>query len=325
MQTTGGAAATRPFLLADRYDRAVTKASGAVDAPLSTWNPVQGAALTSAVVRSRHRLRDLPAFSEPELVRLLDEHPRELVQAYSPGALGEGTLPGVDLGTASGAAILDALRQGGLWMVIRVDSVDPAFAAIQAALLEEVGRVVPDVLPGSGSSNLLVSSPGTGVPFHLDTPPGILWHVRGKKRVWVYPALNDALVPREVLEDLYASVHREFVNYDRTFDDAALVFELAPGDTISGRRDLGRSRSQHVDGFDVLTHERDHGPRCEHRAGGVAVRALEVVARGGQCSLATASEQRGRGELVACSFESLEAVRRPRPGLHDHEHGRAQP
>jgi len=208
-------------------------AGSAPTAPLASWSPIQGAALTSATVRSRHRLGDLPEFSDDALVALLDRHPRELVQAYSPGAIGEGSLPAVDLGTASGAAILETLGGDLLWMVIRVDSVDPGFGAIQDTLMSELAAVVPDLLPGTGSSNLLVSSPGAGVPFHLDTPPGILWHVRGRKRVWVYPALNEALVPHEMLEDLYAGVHREFVQYEPSFDDAAIVYDLEPGDVIS--------------------------------------------------------------------------------------------
>jgi hypothetical protein len=184
------------------------------------------------VVRSRHRLGELPAFSDAALVQLLDELPRELVRAYAPGALGEGSQPPVELGAAPGAAIFETVRNGGLWLDLAVGA-DPAFRDIEHQLFGELDRVVPDLLPGSADSNLLVSSPGTTVPFRLDTPPGILWHVRGRKRAWVYPALNDALVPRQLLEDLYAGIHRELVDYDTSFDSAALVFELEPGDVIS--------------------------------------------------------------------------------------------
>ncbi len=200
---------------------------------LGEWSPGLGAALTTEVVRTRHHLATLPLFNDEGLIELLDRHPRSALQAYAPGAPGASAWPAVLLEGVDGATLLAAVREQSLWLnVLRVDLHHESLRDLQDHLFAEVGTVLTDFVPGSGSSTLLLSSPGATVPYHLDPGPNILWQVRGRKRVYVYPAANDEFVARRTREDLFAGVLREYVPYEPDFDTAARVEDLGPGDAI---------------------------------------------------------------------------------------------
>jgi hypothetical protein len=57
--------------------------------------------------------------------------------------------------------------------------------------------------------------------------------VRGRKRVWVYPALDHHFLPSHLLEDIFAGARHEFVPYVAAMDDGAAVFDLDPGQWIA--------------------------------------------------------------------------------------------
>jgi hypothetical protein len=203
--------------------------------PLTRWTASQAATLTSSVVRATHRLGELDLFDDDELARVLDAHPRGDLQIFTMGTdpTRDDWAP-VDAGTASGSEMLAAVRAGRLWLnVLHVERADDGFARLQDRLFAELAAAGLDVLPGTPHSTLLISSPDAMVYFHADAGPNILWHVRGEKRVWVYPPGNESFVERKLLEDIYAGVRTEFLPYHPEFDDAALTFDLRPGDALS--------------------------------------------------------------------------------------------
>ena len=61
----------------------------------------------------------------------------------------------------------------------------------------------------------------------------MLWHLRGRKRVWIYPAMDTRFAPQSFLEDIYAGEIDENLPYDPAFDEEAEAFLLAPGDVAS--------------------------------------------------------------------------------------------
>jgi hypothetical protein len=71
------------------------------------------------------------------------------------------------------------------------------------------------------------------VYYHVDAEPNLLWHIRGSKRVWVYPPCDSELVSQELMEDILAHVVDEEAPYMAAFDKKAVVFDLSPGEVIS--------------------------------------------------------------------------------------------
>jgi hypothetical protein len=183
-----------------------------------------------------HRLQDHELFSDTALIDLLDHFPRSHLYALNMGTdptrVDENRLALHD--GVSGAELLQAVRSGRLWLnVTRVDRADASYRRLISDLIEELGAHVPGFAPQASQGTLLLSSPKALVYYHADGPPSVLWHVRGHKRIWVYPALDERYLQRELLEDIFAGVRHEYLPYQPDFDDGAQVFDLEPGQWIS--------------------------------------------------------------------------------------------
>jgi len=179
-----------------------------------------------------HALADTGLFSDDALIELLDRFPRERLYALSMGtdptrsadnrlALHDGV---------SGADLLRAVHLGRLWLnLTRVDRVDARYRRVIDDLMGTLGGHVAGFPPDSSQASLLISSPHAQVYYHADGPASALWHVRGRKRVWIYPALDPRYASREMLEDIFAGVRHEYLPYEPAYDDGAEVFDLEPG------------------------------------------------------------------------------------------------
>ena len=185
---------------------------------------------------AKHNLLQEGLFTDEALADLLDHHPREHVIALTMGsdvckpdenrrAIHDGV---------SGAELLRAVKHGRLWLnVVQVQRSDARYRVLIESLYEELARQCPGFVPESPAGTLLISSPKALVYFHVDGPPSLLWHIRGRKRVWVYPPLDEELVARSTLEDIFAGASHEYVPYRPEFDARARVIDLEPGDMAS--------------------------------------------------------------------------------------------
>jgi hypothetical protein len=114
-----------------------------------------------------------------------------------------------------------------------MQKVYPRYAELQDKLFSELVGLCPELKPFNISSTLILSSPGALVYYHADPQSNLLWHVRGSKRVWSYPAGDRTLIDQEMMEDIFASYADEEVPYKPEFDSKAQVFDLKAGDVIS--------------------------------------------------------------------------------------------
>jgi hypothetical protein len=103
------------------------------------------------------------------------------------------------------------------------------------------------------------------VYYHVDGPPSFLWHVRGRKRVWVYPAQDEALLSRSMLEDVFAGVRQEYVPYQSSFDDRAQIFDLEPGQCAMWLQNAPH-RVSNLDSFNVSLVTDHYTPQARQRA-----------------------------------------------------------
>ena len=187
-------------------------------------------------VVGQHRLRDHALFTDAALIDLLDRFPRQHLYALHMGTdplrIDENRMATHD--GVSGAELLQAVKNGRLWLnVTRVDRADARYRRLIYELYEELGAGIPGFKADACQGTLLISSPHALVYYHADGPASALWHIRGRKRVWVYPALDPHFMKRELLEDIFAGVRHEYLPYESAFDDAAEVYDLEPGQWIS--------------------------------------------------------------------------------------------
>ena len=178
-----------------------------------------------------HDLGSCPLFERGALAEMLDRYPREHIQAAT---MGDDPLDprwrSGSLGDLSGADILRAVEVGRLWLNVKsVHEHAPEFGDLTRDLYRELAAHDGTGPPSWFAATLLISSPTAFVGYHADAIPNILWHVHGRKRVLVYPALDEDFAPLPMIESIVAGECPEDLPYEAEFDDRAAVFDLVPG------------------------------------------------------------------------------------------------
>ena len=227
-----------------------------------------GAGLGHTMVMGRHHLSQLDLFTDDALSAVLDSYPEERLHILTMGLDPERSADNerVERGGASGAELLESVRRGRLWLNITgIDEVDRRYRTLVDGLYEEVGRQAPGFSSVETHATLLVSSPGAMVYFHVDGPPSFLWHIRGRKRLWVYPALDETLVSRQHLEDVFAGVRQEYMPYQRSFDQYAQEFDLEPGQVAMWPQNAPH-RITNLDSLNVSLVTDHYTPQARKRA-----------------------------------------------------------
>jgi hypothetical protein len=229
---------------------------------------IDAADLGRRPVVAEHALQNSPLFDDASLADLLDDYPRERLHALATGVdpLRPEENRAATHDGVSGRDLLRAVRNGRLWLnVTRVDRADPSFRRLIDALYEDLSAQVPNFRPTHTQGTLLISSPHAVVYYHLDGPASVLWHVRGRKRVWVYPALDPHYAHRHDIEDIIAGVRHEYLPFDATFDDGAVVVDLRPGQWIAWAQNAPH-RVTNLDSVNVSLSTEHFTPQTRSRA-----------------------------------------------------------
>lgn len=200
---------------------------------LIDWPP--GQALEGQVVRARHHVLETGLFSDEKLVELFDQHAAEDLLVYRMGE-DHHHLDDFQLGSRGGLTatqLLDAVKADRLWLnIIHVTTHHRAFRELVDRLYDELQQKVPGFRTVYRSANLLVSSPTAKVYYHADAPLNMLWHLRGEKKVWVYPG-DERFAPREWVEMLFTRESDDDVPYRPEFDLDATAYDLRPGEMLT--------------------------------------------------------------------------------------------
>lgn len=183
-----------------------------------------------------HRLVETGLFSDEALASALDRCPADLydINLFDFDADGQHVMRTGTRGRMSGVEVLEGLKQGRLWMQMRrATHTTPEWgAAITCAYREIAEQAEGGFKPMGVMGQLLLSAPGAGVPMHADAPYVILFHLRGRKRIWIYPD-DEAHMPRRSMEQIVMRQQTEDLPYSRDMDARALVFDLEPGMAVS--------------------------------------------------------------------------------------------
>jgi hypothetical protein len=183
-----------------------------------------------------HNLQTHDLFTDAALADLLDRFPREHLYALTMGhdvTRPEENRLALNAGV-SGAELLRAVRNGRLWLnITRVDRVDRNYRALIEELYAQLAALAPGFVPLASQGTILISSPRALVYYHADGPASVLWHIRGRKRIWIYPALTERYAQREFIEDIFAGVRHEYLPYQPEFDAAAVHYDLEPGQWVT--------------------------------------------------------------------------------------------
>lgn len=200
------------------------------------WSPDQKIAFGRRPITFSHRLADTGLFSDEALARALDGYPAGLydINLSDFDAEGQHVMRTGTRGAMSGAEVLAGLKQGRLWMQMRraTEQLPEWGAAIDQAYAEIARQAGGRFRPMGVTGQMLLSAPGAAVPMHADAPLVILFHLRGRKRIWIYPD-DEAHMPRRSMELIVMRQQTEDLPYRRDMDAAAEVFDLEPGMAVT--------------------------------------------------------------------------------------------
>ncbi|MEQ8405367.1 MAG: cupin-like domain-containing protein [Oceanicaulis sp.] len=219
---------------------------------LTDWTEDKRAEFRQGVMTARHRLHQAPEFTDLALAALLNRHPRELIDFCTMGddPADRDSWRAGDPGLMSGAQLLEAVRQGKLWINLReAMNTDPIYKPLFAGLFDQLKRLNPGYRPIRAYGGILISSPKAQVFYHSDVSETLLLHVKGKKRFRIYPPRAPWLCD-EAMEDILHKTQTEDVPFDPKWDADAAMVDLDPGDFVSWPLHAPH-RVENLDGLNV--------------------------------------------------------------------------
>jgi hypothetical protein len=182
-----------------------------------------------------HSLIDQGFATDEALAAMLDRYPAELfdINLYDYDDEGQVSLRTGARGRLDGAELLAAIQQGRLWVNLR--EVETGWPELWAAAMGEFRKVqatYPGMRAVRNAGQLILSSPKARVPYHFDPAGVILFHMRGRKRIFVYPG-DEAHLPERNMEQVVTRQTTEELPYTLQFEGDAQVMDLEPGQALT--------------------------------------------------------------------------------------------
>ncbi len=219
--------------------------------PKFDWSEQQYSNFGLKAQIAKHNYHTLPLFADNALIDLLDSHPRQWLQAFTMGTdptqNDEWKTVDIDAST-SGLEMWQAVKNGRIWLnITHIEETDQSYADLITGMYDQLSRHCPHLQnPVADYSTLLISSPDAQVYYHMDAEPNSLWHIRGNKKVWIYPEMDVEFIPQHLIEDIYAGEIDENIPFDLSFDEKAIYHVLVPGEVASWPHN-GPHRIQNID------------------------------------------------------------------------------
>ena len=169
------------------------------------------------------------------LATLLDRYPAELfdINLYDYDDEGQVSLRTGARGRLDGAQLLEAIQQGRLWVNLRgVETGWPELWAAAMAEFQKIQATYPGLKAVKNAGQLILSSPKARVPYHFDAAGVVLFHLRGRKRLFIYPG-DERHLPERNMEQVVARQTTEELPYALAFENDAQVMDLEPGRALT--------------------------------------------------------------------------------------------
>ncbi len=182
-----------------------------------------------------HGLVEQGFASDEALAEILHRYPAELIDInlYDYDAEGQVSLRTGDKGDLTGDQLLAAIQGGRLWVNLR--NAEAGCPELWAASMVEFRRIqatYPGMRAVTNAGQLIISSPVAKVPYHFDAAGVVLFHLRGRKRIFVYPG-DEAHLPEANMEQVVARQTTEELPYTLAFEQDAQIFDLEPGEALT--------------------------------------------------------------------------------------------
>ncbi len=203
---------------------------------LPDWTEAKTAAFQKEIMSFRHNLAETGLFTDEALIDLLERHPSEKLDVCTMGASDHPLYPNKfrtgDFRGVPARVLLEAAKAGRVWINVREAmnvhaDYKKTLDAMYGRLSEKTGNRAFN--PKGG---ILISSPVARVPYHFDKTQTILWHVRGQKRIYLYP-LTQKFISDEAYENTITNYLNDDLPYETSFDADAEIIDIPEGTALT--------------------------------------------------------------------------------------------
>ena len=203
---------------------------------IKSWDESHRNGKKPGIVTFDHGLAETGLFTDDALADLLDYHPTEMVDVRTRSQDAHPQYPGMlrtgDFRDVSGRDLIAAAKEGWIWINMRqVMNIQPDYKKVLDDMYAEYADL-SGVKVYNPKGGLLITSPVARTPYHCDKAEVVLWHIRGKKRIYVYPVKEEFIADKDY-EDLLTNPANDDLPYSDDFDAHADVMDLKEGQAIT--------------------------------------------------------------------------------------------
>ena len=201
------------------------------------WTDEQTEKFRKDIITVRHNLADTGLFTDEALADLLDKHPSQKLDVCTMGN-SDPRFPNKfmtgDFRDCDGKALVDAAKAGAVWINVRqAMNVHPEYKQVLDKMYGAIAEITGEPT-FNARGGILISSPVAKVPYHCDQTETILWHIRGKKRIYIYPTTEEFMSDDDY-QNIITQDREDDIPYSKDMDASARAFDLAEGEMISWR------------------------------------------------------------------------------------------
>ena len=201
---------------------------------ISNWTEEHTEKFQNETFRIKHDLHSTGLFSDDALSELLDAHPKDQLDvcAMSVHPLYQYKFRTGDVRDVDGKTLIEAVKSGTIWINMRkAMNIHPDYNAVLQNMYGEIATLT-GLKPFQARGGILISSPAAKVPLHFDATETVLWHIRGKKRVILYPN-TESILPDKEYETFMYKVTEDYLPHDPSIEEEAEIHDLQEGEMIT--------------------------------------------------------------------------------------------
>lgn len=196
---------------------------------LKDWDDNHTAKFQKEVFTFRHNLNSSGLFTDEALLKLIAAHPSDQTDVCSMGDPEHPEYPNQfrtgDFRNTDPETLLAAAKAGRIWINLRkAMNIHPEYKALLDAMYGEIATAT-STKTYNANGGILISSPISQTPYHFDKTETILWHVRGAKRVYIYP-LTQEFISDKNYESVITQDLMDDLPYKPEFDLKATIIDL---------------------------------------------------------------------------------------------------
>lgn len=201
---------------------------------ISDWTDEHTQKFRNETLRVKHDLISTGLFSDEALSELLDKHPRDQLDvcAMSTHPVYQYKFRTGDVRGVDGKTLIEAVKSGEIWINMRkAMNIHSEYNAILSQMYGKIANLT-GMKPINARGGILISSRSAKVPLHFDATETVLWHIRGQKKVILYPHTENIL-PDEEYENFMYKVTEDYLPHDPSIETEAEIYDLQEGEMIT--------------------------------------------------------------------------------------------